>query len=160
MTVNKRARCPICGRETATFTHAGTRIYVHHHNTRRGRASILADPDVCEASGWLVEDDELVVTPRKPNRANGVAQPPKGSWHCANGTGCKRSAPCSDLCRTIPDAPPVRPQGSVVICPRCTGYGQYEGDDCRVCQATGTVDPRRHTRPTPDTRTEESKNDD
>lgn len=108
MTSNKRAVCPLCDRTTATFTHNGRRIYVQHYMTNRGRAHILGD-GVCEASGWLVEDDELVVIPQTPRRTSGIAQPSKSSWHCVNGT-CARGRPCTDLCRTIPDAPPARPK--------------------------------------------------
>jgi len=61
--VNKRARCPECRRTVNTYTDAGRLLFVHHHDTTRGRESILSDERVCVASRWLVEDDELVVKP-------------------------------------------------------------------------------------------------
>lgn len=70
MTVNKRGRCPLCTRITGTFTHNGRRIYNHHYAEGRTNAAM-----VCDASGWIVEDDELVVVPRKPRSDAGIAQP-------------------------------------------------------------------------------------
>lgn len=58
---SKRAICPLCQRSTPTFTHEGRRFYIHHHTTR-GHAE---DNAVCEGTGWLVEDDELVTTTRR-----------------------------------------------------------------------------------------------
>lgn len=70
MSLNKRACCPRCTRITGTFTHNGRRIYQHHYQPG------TSDPmQVCDASGWLVEDDELVVVPRKPRSDAGVARP-------------------------------------------------------------------------------------
>ena len=77
--VNKRARCPECRRTVNTYTDAGRLLFVHHHDTTRGRESILSDERVCEASRWLVEDAELVVTPRAPRSDAGRAQPSRPS---------------------------------------------------------------------------------
>lgn len=58
-----KARCPLCGKAVPTFRWPLERRIYQHHCTDR-RAAILSDPDVCEASGWLVEDDELIDPPR------------------------------------------------------------------------------------------------
>lgn len=65
--VNKRARCPECGTVTGTFWHNGRRIFQGHGGSMTG--------DYCPGTGWLVEDDELVTVPRKPNPLKGIAQP-------------------------------------------------------------------------------------
>lgn len=52
---SKRAICPLCHQPTGTYTHEGRRFYIHHYD--RGV--------VCEGTGWLVEDDELVTTTRR-----------------------------------------------------------------------------------------------
>lgn len=74
MTINKRARCPLCTRTIGTFEHNGRRIYMHHNGAGSTNASM-----VCEASGWLVEDDELVVVPRKTRCDAGVARPSRST---------------------------------------------------------------------------------
>lgn len=74
MSVNKRACCPLCTRVTVTFTHGGRRIYQHHYAEGHTNAAV-----VCDGSGWLVEDDELVVVPRKIRSDAGRAQPSRPS---------------------------------------------------------------------------------
>lgn len=54
-----RAECPLCGRAVPTFIHRARVIYVHHNRTGHPTA-----PDVCDASGWIVEDTEVVRNPR------------------------------------------------------------------------------------------------
>lgn len=54
-----RAECPLCGRGVPTFVHRGRVIYVHHNRTGHPTG-----PDVCDASGWIVEDSEVVRHPR------------------------------------------------------------------------------------------------
>lgn len=56
--VNKRACCPLCGNTAGTFTHEGRRFYMHHLSNKRDH--LLGDDTECEATGWLVEDDEMV----------------------------------------------------------------------------------------------------
>jgi len=65
------ARCPLCGKTTRTFLWGRGRIYEHHYATGRTNAAV-----VCDASGWLVEDDELIDPPRarKVRSDAGVAQ--------------------------------------------------------------------------------------
>jgi len=63
---------------------------------------------VCDASGWLVEDHELRVVARKTRSDAGIAQPSKA---------------------------PRRETGH---CPRCDGYGMFDGDDCRRCHGHRT----------------------
>mgnify|MGYP003528600907 FL=1 len=69
--VNQRARCPECGTVTGTFWHNGRRIFQGHGGSMTG--------DYCPGTGWLVEDDELVVTPRAPRSDAGRAQPSRPS---------------------------------------------------------------------------------
>lgn len=52
------ARCPLCRRVIPTFVHRGRAIYLHHNPTR----ALSVAP--CDASGWLVEDDEVIVEAR------------------------------------------------------------------------------------------------
>lgn len=68
--MTKKATCPICQRTTGTFVHNGRRIYVHHYRPDRTNS---AEP--CDASGWLVEDDELVTKSRKQRSDAGIARP-------------------------------------------------------------------------------------
>lgn len=70
MTVNKRAECPLCHRVTGTFVHNGRRIFQHHYAEGRTNAAV-----VCDASGWIVEDDELRVVARRTRSDAGIAQP-------------------------------------------------------------------------------------
>lgn len=65
-----QARCPLCGRTTGTFVHNGRRIYQHHYRPDR-----INSAEPCDASGWLVEDDELVTKPRKVRSDAGIARP-------------------------------------------------------------------------------------
>lgn len=55
----KRATCPLCVKVVPTFWWNNKRIFVGHYvgNTR---AALL-----CDGTGWLVEDDELIERPRK-----------------------------------------------------------------------------------------------
>ena len=53
----RTATCPLYDREIETFIDLGQRIYVSHN----GRTLIP-----CQASAWLVEDDELTTTERTP----------------------------------------------------------------------------------------------
>lgn len=104
MPANKRAVCPCCHRTTGTYLDEGRRFYIRHH-TGRGRT----DSPVCEATGWLVEGDELVVTPRGPSPLAGIAQPSRAdAWvhRCVGGRPeCTRRNPCSDGCRPYPPEP-------------------------------------------------------
>ena len=63
-----KATCPVCASTVTVFWHGTRRLFSFH-----GPAPI--DADSCEASGWLVEDDELHRTPRKPRSDRGIAQP-------------------------------------------------------------------------------------
>lgn len=94
MTVNKRATCPLCGRTTATYLDQSGRFYVRHYATDRGRANVHGD-GTCEATGWLVEDDELVVTPRGPSPLKDIAQGPRSECRRCLGEGLFEG----DLCR-------------------------------------------------------------
>lgn len=49
----KLAMCPCCGKQTKTFVWGRQRIYVTH-------GAGIAEGTSCEASGWLVEDEELI----------------------------------------------------------------------------------------------------
>ena len=57
-----RARCPLCGEVQRTLRLRGRRHFVHH--CLGPRANLLSDPSVCDASGRLVEDEEMVQPPR------------------------------------------------------------------------------------------------
>lgn len=61
------ARCPVCRREVRVFWHGDRRLFTFH-------GPWLTDI-ACEASGWHVEDDELVVVPRKQRSDAGIARP-------------------------------------------------------------------------------------
>lgn len=55
---NAFARCPECQRKVAAFRHEGRLIYTRHA-TGPGRWPRV-NTTMCEATGWLVEDEELV----------------------------------------------------------------------------------------------------
>ena len=63
-----RAICPLCGRGVPTFIHGSRVIYVHHNRTGKPTTA-----DVCDASGWLVEDDEVERDPRGMDRLEATA---------------------------------------------------------------------------------------
>lgn len=48
------ACCPLCSKNVRTFWWHGRRIYEGHSIANGGPA------ELCDATGWLVEDDELV----------------------------------------------------------------------------------------------------
>lgn len=89
----RRAVCPVCRRDIGTYKFDGRRFYGQHYGNHR--ASILADPDRCEATGWLVEDDELVTTPRRPYPLKDIAQPARSVCRRCVGEGLHEG----DLCR-------------------------------------------------------------
>lgn len=63
------ARCPLCAKSVRTFLWGRGRIYEHHY--ARGTTR---DVEVCDATGWLVEDEELIERPRKARSDAGRAR--------------------------------------------------------------------------------------
>lgn len=49
------AHCPLCTRKRSTIIHHGRLIFDHHSKT-----PVRTDTLPCDASGWLVEDDEVI----------------------------------------------------------------------------------------------------
>lgn len=70
MSAAPRARCPLCAKSVPVFWW-GRLIYEHHYEPG---ATPRGDKAVCDASGWLVEDDELIDRPRKVRSDAGRAR--------------------------------------------------------------------------------------
>lgn len=86
----RRAVCPVCHRETNCHGIDGRMVYVAHRMTRNDRTGKR-----CEASDWLVEDDELVTIPRRPYPLKDIAQPARSVCRRCVGEGLHEG----DLCR-------------------------------------------------------------
>ena len=66
-----KARCPECGHTVKAFWWRN-RIIFDGHYTGNTRAA-----ELCNGTGWLVEDDELVTKQRKQRSDAGVSRPRK-----------------------------------------------------------------------------------